>query len=72
VVNEENLFRLALNEARHALSMAGAESKGFEDEQVEGALQQGNAVIVIFLGSHPTQVNTSLGRMSTRKKNGSD
>ena len=39
----------------------GPRSERFEDQQVEGALQQGDAVVVVLLGSHSTQVSAPLG-----------
>jgi hypothetical protein len=34
--------------------VAGTEEKRFQDQQVERSLQQGNAVVVVCLGSHST------------------
>ena len=52
--------------ARAALPMAGVQNQGFQDGEVDSALQPGDAVIPVFLGSHSTQVFTPLGRMSTQ------
>jgi phage terminase Nu1 subunit (DNA packaging protein) len=54
MVDEEDLFRLALYQARHALAMARAEHQHLENQQVKGSLQKGDAVVWILLGSHPT------------------
>jgi hypothetical protein len=68
MIHKKYLFGLALNQARHALSVARAEDKALEDQKVECSLQQGDTIVVILSGSHSTQVFTSLGRMSTRAK----
>jgi hypothetical protein len=36
--------------------MAGTEEEGTEDEEVEGALQEGEAFAIRILGRHSTQV----------------
>jgi hypothetical protein len=46
--------------------MARAQNERLQDEEVEGALQQGNAVVAVLLGSHSTQIFTFSGRMSTQ------
>src|ERR1700689_4024381 len=46
--------------------MAGRQDQGFQNQQVQGALQQGNAFVFALLGSHSTQVFARSGRMSTR------
>src|SRR6185312_5340546 len=53
-VSEKDLFRLTLYGARYALPVTRAEQEGFENEQVERALQEGDAIIGIVLGRHPT------------------
>ena len=65
MINEKDLFRLTLYGARYALPVTRAEHEGFENEQVEGALQEGDAIVGIVLGRHPTQACITLGRMST-------
>ncbi len=69
MVDKKHLFRLALNQPRHTLPMARSQHKRLQNQQVQRALQQGNAIVVILLGSHSTQVSAPLGRMSTRGKN---
>jgi hypothetical protein len=72
MVDKKYLFRLALNQSGDSLPMAGAEYETLEDQQVEGALQQGNAFVVTLLGSHSTQVSARSGRMSTQAVNRSE
>ena len=72
MVDEKYFFRLALNQPRHALPVARSQHKRLQDEQVERSLQQGDAVVVICLGSHSTQVLPYLGRMSTQTENITD
>jgi hypothetical protein len=70
MVDEEHVLRLPLNRARHSLAVAGAKQKGFKNEQVQRALQQCDAVVVISLGSHSTQVSACLGsNVNPRAKN---
>ena len=54
MINEKDLFRLTLYGARYALPVTRAEHEGFENEQVERALQEGDAIVGIVLGRHPT------------------
>ena len=54
MINKKDLFRLTLYGARYALPVTRAEHEGFENEQVERALQEGNAIVGIVLGRHPT------------------
>lgn len=54
MINEKDLFGLALYGAGYALPVTRAEHKGLEDEQVERALQKGDAIAGIVLGRHPT------------------
>jgi hypothetical protein len=39
---------------RYALPVTRAEHEGFENEQIERALQEGDAIVGIVLGRHPT------------------
>jgi hypothetical protein len=50
MIDEKHLFRLALYGARYALPVRRAEHEGFENEQVECALQEGYAIVGIILG----------------------
>jgi hypothetical protein len=43
------------------LPVTRAEHEGFENEQVECALQEGDAIIGTILGRHPTQAWHHLG-----------
>src|SRR5260370_10563025 len=61
MVDKKYLFRLALNQSRYTLPMARSQYKRLEDQQVQRALQQGDSVVVIFLGSHPTQIVLPFG-----------
>jgi hypothetical protein len=54
MIDEKDLFRLALNRARHALAMAGPQNERLQNQQVQRPLQQGDPIIGILLGSHPT------------------
>jgi hypothetical protein len=54
MINEKDLFRLTLYGTRYALPVTRAEPEGFENEQVERALQEGDAVGGIVLGRHST------------------
>ena len=65
MIDKKHFFRLALNDARNALPVARSQHQRLQNQQVERALQQGNAVVVILSGSHSTQVSQPLGRMST-------
>ena len=67
MVDKKYFFRLALNQSRDALPMTRSHNQGFQDQQIERALQQGNAVVVARLGCHPTQVLAGWGRMSTQR-----
>jgi hypothetical protein len=42
----------------------------FEEEQVEGSLEQDDAVVVVSLGRRSTRVLASSGRNSTRSDGG--
>jgi hypothetical protein len=53
VVYEQNFLRIRLNRARDPLSVLRAENEDPKDQQVESALEQGEAAIV-FLGRHLT------------------
>jgi hypothetical protein len=66
VIDKEYVFGLTLDHSRHALPMAGSQDKRFQNQQVQRALQEGNAIFVTLLGSHSTQVSACLGRMSTQ------
>jgi hypothetical protein len=55
-----------LNAAGNALAVAGAKEQGLQNEQVQGALQQGDAIVFFLMGRHTTRVSRSSGRMSTR------
>ena len=55
MVDEEDFFRLALDKAGNALAVDRAEGEDFEDEQVERALEEGDTLVVVFLGSHSTR-----------------
>jgi hypothetical protein len=68
MVDQKHLFGLTLNQPRHPLPMARAEGERLENQQVERALQQGNAIVVNRLGGHSTQVSAGLGRLSTRAR----
>src|SRR5205823_14992556 len=61
MINEKDLFRLTLYGTRYALPVTRAEHEGFENEQVERALPEGDAIVGIVLGRHPTQAWHSLG-----------
>src|SRR5882757_255852 len=61
MVDKKYLFRLALNQPRHTLPMARSQHKRLQDQQVQRALQQGDSIVVILLGSHPTQILLSFG-----------
>ena len=61
MINEKDLFRLTLYGARYALPVTRAEHEGFENEQVERSLQEGDAIVGIVLGRHPTQAWHHLG-----------
>ena len=54
MIDEKDFFRLTLYGARYALPVKRAEHEGFEKEQVECALQEGDVVVGIVLGRHPT------------------
>jgi len=54
MVDKENLFRLAQYRPRHALAMARSQHQRLQNQQVERSLHQGEAVVAIPLGSHPT------------------
>ena len=54
VIDQEDFLRLALDGARYSLAVAGAEDEGLEDQEVEGALEEGDAVVVALLGRHTT------------------
>jgi hypothetical protein len=54
MINEKNLFRLALYRARHALAMTRPQNESLQNQQVQRPLQQRDPVIGILLGSHPT------------------
>jgi hypothetical protein len=62
-MQQKCLFGLALNQSRHILPMAWPQHQRF---RIQRPLQQGNAIVVILLGSHSTQVSAPLGRMSTQ------
>ena len=66
MIDNQHVFRLLLNRARHALSMLWTENERPQNQQVECALQQGNPVVRGVLGGHPTQEYTRSGRMSTQ------
>jgi hypothetical protein len=59
MVDEKHLFRLALYGTCYALPVTWAEHEGFENEQVERALQESDAIAGIILGRHPTQSMSS-------------
>ena len=67
MVDKECFLRLPLNDPRDPLAMTWAQQERFKNQQVQCALQQGDAIVVIVLGSHSTQVCRSLGRMSTQR-----
>src|SRR5271167_3129656 len=50
--------------------MLRTKQQGLENQQVERALQQGDAVVGTGLGRHPTQASHRSGRMSTQKGKG--
>jgi hypothetical protein len=54
MVDKKDLLRLALYQPRHALAMTRPQNKDPQNQQVQRPLQQGNAVIGILLGRHPT------------------
>jgi hypothetical protein len=54
MVDKKDLFRLALYQPRHALAMTRPQDKGLQNQQVQRPLQQGNPVLGILLGWHPT------------------
>jgi hypothetical protein len=54
MINEKDLFRLTLYGARYALPVTRAQHEGLENEQVERSLQEGDAIVGIVLGRHPT------------------
>jgi hypothetical protein len=41
--------------------VAWSEEEGFQDEEVEGSLEEGDAVVVAGLGRHSTQLCSFLG-----------
>src|SRR5262249_39429058 len=55
MINEKDLFRLTLYGARYALPVTRAEHEGFENEQVERSLQEGDAIVGIVWDGHPTK-----------------
>ena len=50
MLDEKNFFRLPLNGSGNTLSMAGAKNQALENQQVEGSLQKGDAVVVALSG----------------------
>jgi hypothetical protein len=54
MVDEKDLFRPALYRPRHALTMTWTQHQRLQNQQVQRALQQGNTIIGILWGSHPT------------------
>ncbi|HUZ96320.1 MAG TPA: hypothetical protein VMU57_15555 [Edaphobacter sp.] len=67
MVNEKHLFRLALYRTRYALPVPRPKQKDLENEQVERALEEGNAIAGIVLGRHPTQ-SISLSRVECQQE----
>jgi hypothetical protein len=65
MIDKKNLFRLALDEPRHSLAVAWPQDEDLQNEQVERPLQEGDTVIGILSGRHPTQESHLSGRMST-------
>jgi hypothetical protein len=61
MINEKDFFCLTLYGARYVLPVTRAEPEGFQNEQVERALQEGDAIVGIVLGRHPTQAWHYLG-----------
>lgn len=61
MIDKDRFFRLAEYGTCYALTVPGTEHKSFQNEQVERALQQSDAVVGITSGRHPTQVNAILG-----------
>src|SRR5260370_4064170 len=61
MVDKKYLFRLALNQSRYTLPMARSQYKRLENQQVQRALQQGDAIVVTLLGSHPNQILLPFG-----------
>jgi hypothetical protein len=54
MVDKESFFRLPLYRPCHPLAVARPEHKRLQYQQVQCPLQQGDAVIGVLLGSHPT------------------
>jgi len=54
MIDEEDLFGLALDEAGNALPVCGPKRQRLEYQKVECSLQEGETVIRILLGRHPT------------------
>jgi len=48
--DKKDIFRLGLDGSRNTLPMAGTEDEALEDQQVQGSLQQGDAVVVVLSG----------------------
>jgi hypothetical protein len=65
VIDEECFLGLSLNAAGNALAVARAKEQGLQNQQVQGALQQGDAIVFFLMGRHTARVSRSSGRMST-------
>jgi hypothetical protein len=66
MIDQQRILRLLLNRARDALSVLRAEDERAEDEEIERALQDRDALLFRLSGRHTTGVCTRSGRESTR------
>src|SRR5262245_10290210 len=61
VIDEDRVFGLVLDRAGDALTVLRAEDQRPENQQIEGALEQGNAVAFVSSGRHSTRAWIDLG-----------
>jgi len=64
MVDQENILRLLLDGTGNALAVLRTETQCSQDQQVKSALEKRNSFVRRFLGSHSTQLYSSLGRVS--------
>lgn len=54
VIDKEDFVRLPLDGAGDPLAVAGPKEEDAQDEQIQGALQEGNAIVFFLSGRHTT------------------
>ena len=64
MVDEQDVAGLPLNRSGHTLAVLGAKDEGAQDEEIERALEQSDAVPGGIMGRHSTQGYTRRRRLS--------